>query len=131
MPRDRRLLQIYAIIFIDVIVGSAIGPILPEFVRGLQRPQLWLSLGTALFLGMQLFSAPLLGKLADNYGRRPIMIVSAIGTFLSDCFLLPVRAGFYLANRISDGTTNGMYAGRSVGHYRYFAEGAAFQKPRY
>ncbi len=108
--RDYRLPQIYAIIFIDVIVGSAVGPILPEFVKGLQRPQLWLAVGTALFLGIQLFSAPLLGKLSDGYGRRPIFIVSAIGTFLADCLLLPVRVGYYFANRLSDGLTNGMYA---------------------
>ncbi|GAB3025839.1 MFS transporter [Spirosoma pulveris] len=107
---NRQLLHIYAIIFIDVIVGSAVGPILPEFVKGLERPQLWLAVGTALFLGMQLFSAPLLGKLSDGYGRRPIFIVSAIGTFLADCLLLPVRVGYYFANRVSDGTTNGMYA---------------------
>ena len=110
MLSDRRLLHIYAIIFIDVIVGSAVGPILPEFVKGLQRPQLWLAVGTALFLGVQLFSAPLLGKLSDGYGRRPIFIVSAIGTFLSGCLLLPVKVGFYFANRLSDGVTNGMYA---------------------
>lgn len=108
--QDRRLQHIYAIIFIDVIVGSAVGPILPEFVRGLQRPQLWLAAGTALFLGVQLFSAPLLGKLSDGYGRRPIFIVSAIGTFLAGLLLLPVRVGFYFANRLSDGATNGMYA---------------------
>ncbi|MCX6214348.1 MFS transporter [Spirosoma sp.] len=107
---NRQLFHIYAIIFIDVIVGSAVGPILPEFVKGLERPQLWLAVGTALFLGMQLFSAPLLGKLSDGYGRRPIFIISAIGTFLADCLLLPVRVGYYFANRVSDGTTNGMYA---------------------
>lgn len=110
MPRDYRLLQIYAIIFIDVIVGSAVGPILPQFVKGLPQPQLWMAAGTGLFLGVQLFSAPLLGKLSDNYGRRPIFIVSAVGTFLANCLLLPVRAGFYFANRLSDGLTNGMYA---------------------
>ncbi|GAB3641659.1 MFS transporter [Spirosoma arcticum] len=110
MFSNRRLLHIYAIIFIDVVVGSAIGPVLPEFVKGHERPQLWLALGTGLFLGVQLFSAPLLGKLSDGYGRRPIFIVSAIGTFLSDCMLLPVRLGAQLANRFSDGLTNGMYA---------------------
>ena len=110
MFSDRRLLRIYAIIFIDVIVGSAIGPILPQFVKGLDQPQLWLAVGTGLFLGMQLFSAPLLGKLSDGYGRRPIFIVSAIGTFLSDLLLLPVRVGLYFGNRLSDGLTNGMYA---------------------
>lgn len=110
MFNDRRLLHIYAIIFIDVVVGSAIGPILPEFVKGYSRPQLWLALGTGLFLGVQLFSAPLLGKLSDGYGRRPIFIISAIGTFIADCMLLPVRLGAQLANRFSDGLTNGMYA---------------------
>lgn len=110
MHQDRRLLQIYAIIFIDVVVGSAIGPILPEFVKGMSRPQVWLALGTGLFLGVQLFSAPLLGKLSDGYGRRPIFIVSAIGTLLANCLLLPVRLSAQLVNRLSDGITNGMYA---------------------
>ncbi|GAA4447995.1 tetracycline resistance MFS efflux pump [Nibrella saemangeumensis] len=108
--RDRRLLLIYAIILIDVVVGSAIGPIMPEFVKGLEHPQVWLSVGTALFLGVQLFAAPMLGKISDGYGRRPVMIVSAIGTFLADCLLLPVRASLYFVNRFSDGLTNGMYA---------------------
>lgn len=110
MLNDSRLRLIYAIIFIDVIVGSAIGPVLPEFVKGRDKPQLWLALGTGLFLGVQLFSAPLLGKLSDSYGRRPILVVSAIGTFLANCLLLPVRLGAQLANRFSDGLTNGMYA---------------------
>jgi DHA1 family tetracycline resistance protein-like MFS transporter len=83
---------------------------MPEFVRGLPQPQLWLSLGTGLFLGVQLFSAPLLGKLSDGYGRRPILIISAVGTLLANTLLLPVRAGFYFINRASDGITNGMYA---------------------
>jgi MFS transporter, DHA1 family, tetracycline resistance protein len=111
MPRpDRRLWLLYAVILLDVIVGAATGPIVPEFVRGLPRPQLWLALGTGLFLGMQLVSAPLLGKLSDGYGRRPILILSAIGTLLANGLLLPVRAGLYFVNRLSDGLTNGMYA---------------------
>ena len=105
-----RLLHIYAIIFLDVIVGSIIGPVLPQFVRGHANPQLWLALGTALFLGVQLISAPLLGKLSDGYGRKPIFRLSSIGTFLADCLLLPVRLGSQLANRFSDGLTNGLYA---------------------
>lgn len=107
---DRRLTLLYAIILVDVIVGSAIGPVMPDFVRGLSQPQVWLSVGTGLFLGMQLVAAPLLGRLSDGYGRRPIFIVSAIGTLLANLVLLPVRAGFYFANRVSDGLTNGLYA---------------------
>lgn len=110
MFKDRHLLHIYTIIFIDVVVGSIIGPVLPQFVRGHQQPQLWLALGTSLFLGVQLISAPLLGKLSDGYGRKPIFRLSSVGTFIADCMLLPVRMGWQLANRFSDGLTNGLYA---------------------
>ena len=110
MFHDRRLLHIYAIIFLDVIVGSILGPVLPQFVRGYGHPQLWLALGTALFLGVQLVSAPLLGKLSDGYGRKPIFRLSAVGTLLANCLLLPVRLGSQLANRLGDGLTNGLYA---------------------
>jgi len=106
----RQLPVLYAIILVDVVVGAAIGPVLPEFVRGLRQPQLWLSAGTGLFLGVQLFSAPLLGRLSDGYGRRPIFLVSAVGTLLATALLLPVRTGLYFANRGADGLTNGMYA---------------------
>ncbi|GAA3966911.1 MFS transporter [Hymenobacter antarcticus] len=110
LPPDRRLTLLYAIILVDVVAGAALGPVLPEFVRGLRQPQLWLSVGTGLFLGVQLFSAPLLGRLSDGYGRRPIFILSAVGTLLANALLLPVRTGLYFVNRVSDGLTNGMYA---------------------
>lgn len=110
LPSDRRLPLIFAIILVDVIVGAAVGPVMPEFVKGLPEPQLWLSVGTGVFLGVQLFSAPLLGRLSDGYRRRPIFILSAVGTLLANVLLLPVRAGLYFTNRVSDGLTNGMYA---------------------
>ncbi|WP_426061959.1 MFS transporter [Hymenobacter sp. B1770] len=106
----RTLPLLYAIILLDVVVGAAVGPVMPDFVRGLPEPQLWLSVGTGIFLGVQLFSAPLLGRLSDGYGRRPIFILSAVGTLAANALLLPVRAGLYFVNRVSDGFTNGMYA---------------------
>jgi len=69
-----------------------------------------LAAGTSIFLGIQLVTAPLLGKLSDNIGRKPVFIISTIGTFFSILFLLPVRAWSYFANRTVDGLTNGVYA---------------------
>lgn len=110
MGKDRRLLLIYALVLIDVIVGTAISPVMPQFVKNQSRPELWLSGATALFLGLQLFSGPLLGKLADDLGRRPILILSTVGTLLANGFLIPVKTGMLLLNRFSDGLTNGMFA---------------------
>lgn len=107
---SRRLLLLYSILLVDIVVAAAVGPVVPEFVRGLSRPELWLAVGTGVFLGVQLFSAPLLGRLSDGYGRRPIFIFSALGTLLANGLLLPIRTGLYFVNRVSDGATNGMYA---------------------
>ncbi|QJD78292.1 MFS transporter [Spirosoma rhododendri] len=110
MLKNRQLLLIYALVLIDVVVGAAISPVMPKFVAHQSHPELWLSGATALFLGLQLFSGPLLGKLADYIGRRPILILSSIGTALANLLLLPVKASLLLLNRVSDGLTNGMFA---------------------
>ncbi|MBO0937818.1 MFS transporter [Fibrella sp. HMF5335] len=109
MFKNRPLLLIYLLVFIDVTVGSATGPVRPQFVKGLSNPELWLAVGTALFQGVQLISAPLLGSLSDRYGRKPLVILSSAGTLVANVLLLPVRAWAFFTNRISDGLTNGMY----------------------
>ena len=83
---------------------------MPQFIKHHAQPEIWLAGATALFLGLQLSSGPLLGKLADDIGRRPILILSTIGTLLANGLLIPVKASLLLLNRFSDGLTNGMFA---------------------
>lgn len=64
----------------------------------------------AFFLGIQLVAAPLLGTLSDQVGRRPVVLVSAVGTLVATLFLLPVRTVLFFVNRLSDGFTNGLYS---------------------
>ena len=45
IPADRRLTLVYAIILVDVLVGTAIGPVMPDFVRGLRQSQVFLGRG--------------------------------------------------------------------------------------
>lgn len=110
MFKNRRLLLIYTLVLVDVVVGAAITPVMPQFVSHHSHPELWLSGATALFLGLQLLSGPLLGKLADDVGRRPIFILSTVGTLLANGLLIPIKAGLLMLNRLSDGLTNGMFA---------------------
>lgn len=107
---DKRLLLVYAIVLVDLAAGSIVLPIMPELVKATQYPELWLSLGAGLFLGFQLFTATLLGKLSDLKGRKPVFILSAIGTTFANLLLLPINTWGYIANRSADGLTNGVYA---------------------
>lgn len=107
---DRRLKIIYSIVLIDIAIGTVIWPILPELVKGGKNPAFLLSIGTAIFLGIQLFTAPLLGKLSDKYGRKPVFLASSIGTFFANFFLLFKNTSGYFLNRGTDGLTNGVYS---------------------
>lgn len=104
-----RLLYIYSIVLIDIIAGSIMWPVFPKFLQGTKEPALLLALGSAIFIGIQLVTAPLLGKLSDVKGRKPIFLISAIGTFLANLFLIPKNPFAYFSNRTLDGITNGVY----------------------
>ncbi|MDX2306173.1 MAG: MFS transporter [Microscillaceae bacterium] len=105
----KQIYLIYAIVLVDMTAGSIIWPVLPQIVEDAPYPQLILALGTALFLGVQIFTAPLLGKLSDIHGRKPIFLLSAIGTFFANALLLFKTPLSFLANRTADGLTNGVY----------------------
>jgi len=110
MWQNKRLLLVYSIVLIDIIAGSIMWPVWPQFVRDYNHPELLLAMGTAIFIGLQLITAPLLGSLSDVKGRKPVFIITAIGTFFSNLLLIPRNAMAYFSNRGADGLTNEVYA---------------------
>jgi len=106
---DKRIRLVLTILFLDVVIGTAISPIVPEFVKHLPYPSFMLGLGMGLFTGMQLFSSTILGVLSDKFGRRPMFMLSAAGTLFFNLVLFPMRASTYFINRAGDGVTNGIY----------------------
>jgi DHA1 family tetracycline resistance protein-like MFS transporter len=106
---DRRLITILLIVFVQMLGAAMILPILPLFA---QRefdvsPQLITLLSTSFFAA-QFLAGPFLGRLSDNYGRVPILIISQIGTAVSFLMLaLAPSAGFLFLARILDGITGG------------------------
>ncbi|MGD1840849.1 MAG: MFS transporter [Thermonemataceae bacterium] len=110
MWQNKRLLLIYAIVLVDIVAGSIVWPVWPQFVKGYTHPELLLAIGTAIFIGLQLFTAPLLGSISDRKGRKPVFMITAVGTFLSNLLLIPRNAFAYFSNRGTDGLTNGVYA---------------------
>ncbi len=64
---------------------------------GAEVPQssraIWYGFLLASFPAMQFFGAPVLGALSDRYGRRPMLTISMIGTFLG-YLLFALAIGF-------------------------------------
>ena len=82
----KQLLPIFIIVFVDLLGFSLILPLLPYYAETFGASATIIGLLVASYAAASLIGAPLLGRLSDRFGRRPILLVSVIGTFLG--FLL-------------------------------------------
>ena len=81
-----RLLTIFFIVFVDMLGFSLILPLLPYYAESYGATATAVGLLVAAYAAAQLIGAPLLGRLSDRFGRRPILLFSVAGTFMG--FLL-------------------------------------------
>ena len=80
---SRPFLLILAAATLDAIGIGLIFPILPDLLRSLSgQTDVSVLYGAtlALFAAMQFVFSPLLGVLSDRFGRRPLLLVSIVGT---------------------------------------------------
>jgi DHA1 family tetracycline resistance protein-like MFS transporter len=105
---NKRLFSIILVVFIDLLGFSLILPLLPYYAETFQTSQTVTGILIASYAVMQLVGAPLLGRLSDRFGRRPVLLVSVFGTFLGFLLLGFANALWMLfASRILDGLTGG------------------------
>ena len=76
------LLPIFLIVFIDLLGFGLILPLLPFYAKSFGANELTIGLLLASYSLMQFIGAPVLGRLSDRYGRRPILLISQFGTFI-------------------------------------------------
>src|SRR5436190_813408 len=108
MRRKPALGFIFVTLVLDILGIGLIVPILPKLVGSFQHGNLADASGTygtlaALGAFMQFLCAPLLGSLSDRFGRRPVILVSLLGSGL-DYFLLafaPNLSWFYVGRVIA------------------------------
>ncbi len=79
----RRLSTIFLIVFVDILGFSLILPLVPYYTERYGASDFVTGLLVASYAAAQLIGAPLLGRLSDQHGRRPILLVSIGGTVLS------------------------------------------------
>ena len=109
MSRKRSPLAIiFVTVFIDLVGFGIVIPVLPLYAERFGASPLVIGLLLGVYSAMQCICAPLLGKLSDRVGRRPVLLVSIIGTSLG--FLLMGLAHtlwLLFVARIIDGITGG------------------------
>lgn len=104
------LLVIFITIFIDLVGFGIVIPVLPFYVEGTRFNASPRAVGLlfASYSIMQLFFTPVLGRLSDRYGRRPVLLFSIIGTGIGFLILgFATTLWMLFAGRILDGITGG------------------------
>jgi DHA1 family tetracycline resistance protein-like MFS transporter len=104
----RPLLLILGYVFLDLLGYSLILPLLPYYAENFGASVFLVGLlGTANALG-QLIAAPIIGRLSDRYGRRPLLIFSIIGTLVAFLMLgFSQSLWMIFLSRIVDGLFGG------------------------
>ncbi len=78
-PR-RALAIVVLLVFVDLVGFGIIIPILPFYVRSFGVSDVAIGLLAASYSLMQFLFAPMLGRLSDQRGRRPVLMLSFAGS---------------------------------------------------
>ena len=81
-PPKRALAILFFTIFIDLLGFGILMPVMPTFARHYGASETVIGMLFATFSLTQLISAPFWGRLSDRVGRRPVLIVAALGSSL-------------------------------------------------
>lgn len=102
------LLPIFLIVLVDILAFTLVIPLLAIYAEHLGATPLVATLLVSVFAACQLVSGPLLGRLSDRVGRKPLLIVSQIGTLVGLLVMGSANSLWLLfIGRILDGATAG------------------------
>src|SRR5437667_5874863 len=104
------LLVIFVTVLIDLVGFGIVIPVLPYYAEGTKFGATPSQVGLlfASYSIMQLVFAPVLGRLSDKYGRRPVLLTSLLGTALGFLILgFATTLWMLFLGRIIDGISGG------------------------
>ena len=100
----KRVLPIFVIVLVDLLGLTIIIPLLPLYATAFGANAFVIGLLGATYPLMQFIGAPILGRLSDQYGRKPVLVVSQIGTLIGFIVLgLANALPILFLSRIIDG----------------------------
>jgi DHA1 family tetracycline resistance protein-like MFS transporter len=96
-----RLINIFLVVFVDMLGFGLILPLVPYYAETFGATPLVIGLIVASFAAGSLVGAPLMGRLSDRYGRRPILLLSVAGSFIGYLLLgFAQPIGAFLSNLV-------------------------------
>ncbi|MFW9827732.1 MAG: MFS transporter [Candidatus Thorarchaeota archaeon] len=106
----RDLNPLWISVFVDILGFSIILPFLPFFIAEFNTSPAIIGLLLSSNAIFGFFFGPILSKLSDNYGRKPLMLISLAGTFVG--FIILIFSNniiILLISRVVDGIFSGQF----------------------
>jgi len=110
VPRRTRspLFPIFLIVLVDVFGLTLVLPLLAPYAERFGATPLEATLLVSVYAACQLVAGPLLGRISDRTGRKPMLLVSQVGTLLGFALMANAWALWVIfAARVIDGLTAG------------------------
>jgi DHA1 family tetracycline resistance protein-like MFS transporter len=106
--KDHRLFIIFGIVLVDMLSFSILIPLMPGYAARFGANTFVAGLVLSVYPLMQVIAAPILGRMSDVFGRKPILLLSIGGTVVALIVLGLANALWVLiASRAIDGITGG------------------------
>jgi len=120
---------IFVTAVLDVVAMGIVIPVLPtlieQFIGSNARAAAINGLFVALWAGMQFLASPVIGSLSDQYGRRPVILLSCFGLAMDYVLMAMAPDLWWLAlGRIIAGITSSSF----TTIYAYMADVSAPEK---
>jgi len=102
------LLPVFLIVLVDVFGMTLVIPLLAIYAETFHATPLQATMLVSVFAACQLISGPVIGHMSDRVGRKRMLLISQIGTFIGFIVMARARALWMLyVARILDGATAG------------------------
>ncbi|HZK65934.1 MAG TPA: MFS transporter, partial [Chloroflexota bacterium] len=106
--QKRQLTTIFVVVFIDLLGFGVILPLLPYYAETFGADPTQIGFLVASYAAAQLIGAPMLGRLSDKHGRRPVLLLSIFGQMAGFLILgFAQSMAVLFASRILAGLTGG------------------------
>ncbi len=99
---------IYTTLFLDMMGGSLLLPIVPYIMRQYSSDALTVGLLTVIYSAAAFAAAPMMGWFSDRWGRRPVLLISVLGSAVG-YFIFGLGGALWVLflSRLIDGVTGG------------------------